>query len=72
MAATFTGFERSGMQMRAVTPKCRAAKARDWPWLPVDEAISPRLRSSSESCATRLTPPRTLNAPTGWWFSCLT
>jgi hypothetical protein len=40
--------------------------------LPVDAVITPRSRSSSESCETRLTPPRTLKAPTGWWFSCLT
>ena len=34
--------------------------------------MSPRSRSSAERCATRLTPPRTLNAPVGRWFSCLT
>src|SRR5256885_13516022 len=34
--------------------------------------MTPRSRSSALSCETRFTPPRTLNAPTGWWFSCLT
>ena len=72
MAAVLTGFAPSGTQMRAVTPKRRAAYATDCPWLPVEAAIRPRRRSSSDSCATRLSPPRTLNAPVGWWFSCLT
>ena len=72
IAATLTGFARSGTQMRACTPNSRAANATDWPWLPVEAAISPRARSSSESWATRLRPPRILNAPVGWWFSCFT
>jgi hypothetical protein len=58
--------------MIALTPKRFAANAIDCPWFPVEAQISPRCRSSSESCETRLTPPRTLKAPTGWWFSCLT
>ena len=70
--ATFTGFAPSGTQMTVRTPKSRPAKAIDWPWLPVDAVITPRRRSSSESCETRLTPPRTLKLQTGWWFSCLT
>ena len=49
-----------------------AANEIDWPWLPVEAVITPLRRSSSLSCETRLTPPRTLKAPTGWWFSCLT
>ena len=32
--------------MIARTPKSRAAKAIDWPWLPVDAVITPRFRSS--------------------------
>ena len=46
IAATLTGFEPSGMQMIARTPKSRAAKAIDWPWLPVDAVTTPRPRSS--------------------------
>ena len=44
----------------------------DWPWFPVEALITPALRSSLVSWLSRLMPPRTLNAPTGWWFSCLT
>ena len=72
MDAIFTGFAPSGTQIRAGTPNRRAAKATDWPWLPVEAAITPRSRSEASRCETRLTPPRTLKAPTGWWFSCLT
>ncbi len=70
--STFTGLARSGMQIIARTPNSSAAYATDWPWLPVEAAITPRRRSSAVSWLTRFTPPRTLNAPTGWWFSCLT
>ena len=31
----------------------------------VDALITPRARSSGESCAMRFRPPRTLNAPVG-------
>jgi len=65
MEATLTGFASSGTQIVAATPKMRAANAIDWPWFPVEAAIMPRLRSSSLSWETRLTPPRTLKAPTG-------
>ena len=58
--------------MVALTPKMRAPKAIDSPWFPVDEATTPRSRSSAVSRETRLMPPRTLNAPVGRWFSCLT
>src|SRR5262245_874373 len=34
--------------------------------------MTPRSRSCEPSCDIKLTPPRTLKAPTGWWFSCLT
>jgi hypothetical protein len=44
----------------------------DWPWLPVEEAARPAGLSRSWRAATRLTPPRTLKAPTGWRFSHLT
>ena len=34
---------------RAATPNSRAAKAIDWPWLPVEAVIRPRSRSSAAS-----------------------
>ena len=34
-----------------------------------DEAVQPLVL---RELRTRFTPPRTLKAPTGWWFSCLT
>jgi hypothetical protein len=40
--------------------------------LPVEAVTTPRRRSSSLSWETRFTPPRTLKAPIGRWFSCLT
>ena len=55
MASTFTGLARSGAQMIALTPNSRAAKATDWPWLPVEAEITPLVRSSSLSRLTRLT-----------------
>jgi hypothetical protein len=70
MEATLTGFAFSGTQMVAGTPKRRAAYAIDCPWFPVEAEMTPSSRSSALSCASRLTPPRTLKAPTGWWFSC--
>jgi len=39
---------------------------------PVEAVMMPLRLSSSLSRETRLTPPRTLNAPVGWKFSCLT
>jgi hypothetical protein len=60
-----TGFAPSGTQTIARTPKRPAANAIDWPWFPVDAVTTPARRSSSLSCETRLTPPRTLNAPIG-------
>ena len=72
IASTLTGLAAAGAQMMALTPKSRAAKATDWPWLPVEAAITPRRRSSSLSRLTRLIPPLTLNAPVGLWFSCFT
>src|SRR5256885_2899254 len=72
MAETLTGLAPSGTQIRARTPNRRAAKASDWPWLPVEAAMIPRAGSPSSRRDTRLTPPRTLKAPVGWWFSCFT
>ena len=61
-----TGLACSGTQMMARTPNKAAANAIDWPWLPVDAEITPRSRSAALSWLIRFTPPRTLNAPTGW------
>src|SRR5574341_1054899 len=43
----------------------------DCPWFPVEAVMTPRARSSSESCETRLIPPRTLKAPMGCAVSSL-
>ena len=53
-------------------PRRAPAQARDWAWLPVEAVTTPRLRSSSLRVAMSATPPRTLKAPVGWTFSCLT
>jgi len=44
-----TGLAVAGAQMIALTPNSRAANATDWPWLPVEAAMTPRLRSFSLS-----------------------
>ena len=44
----------------------------DWPWLPVDAVMTPRLLSSGLSWETRFMPPRILKDPVGWKFSCFT
>jgi hypothetical protein len=49
----------------------RQARAIDCPWFPVLAVMMPR-RSSADRLRTRLTPPRTLKAQVGLWFSCLT
>ena len=55
------------------TPWRRAAYARLWPWLPRVALMTPgKSGSRAVSVASRLRPPRTLNAPVGVWFSCLT
>ena len=41
-------------------------------WGEAHAVMTPRWRSSAESCPTRFNPPRILNAPVGLWFSCLT
>jgi hypothetical protein len=50
----------------------RDASAIDWPWLPVLAVTMPRARSSGDIAPTRLSPPRTLKAQVGLWFSCFT
>ena len=37
----------SGIQMVALMPMSRAAKATPWAWLPAEQAITPRAFSSS-------------------------
>ncbi len=71
MAAFLSGLLPVGTTIVHGTPSRRHASAIDWPWLPVVAVITPR-RSSGVRSATRFRPPRTLNAPVGLWFSCLT
>jgi hypothetical protein len=72
MAAFFSGLLPSGTNTVQATPCCRDARAIDWPWFPVLAVTMPRARSSAGSDPTRFTPPRTLKAPVGLWFSCFT
>ena len=72
IAATFTGLALSGTQIARGTPNSRAAKATDCPWLPVEAGDHAARALVRVELRERLMPPRTLNAPTGWWFSCLT
>jgi len=65
------GFASLGTQMVALTLWILAARAMDWPWLPVLAVMTPLVRSSGVSWAMRFRPPRILNAPVGLWFSCL-
>ena len=43
----------------------------DWPWLPDEAVINPRLRSSGLMWARRFIPPRSLKEPRAWWFFVL-
>ena len=71
ISAFFAGLFRRARQ-RAGTRARAAANAIDWPWLP----SSPRSRRAPDprmtDAPTRFRPPRTLKAPVGLWFSCLT
>ncbi len=69
---TFTGLAPRGTKIVAAMPNKLAAYATDCPWLPVDAVYTPATCSCESRWTTRLIPPRTLNAPVGWWFSCLT
>src|SRR5215471_15391959 len=54
-------------------PARAAAKETDWPWLPrVAEATPAILGCDRVRRSMYTTPPRTLNAPVGVWFSCFT
>lgn len=69
-AATLAGFGFSGISTAQGTPYRRDAYAIDWAWLPVEYVTTPRPRSAIR--ASSVMPPRTLNAPVGCTFSCLT
>src|SRR4051812_47986876 len=71
-AATLLAGADSGTTMTAVAPTNRAPKQTDWAWFPVDAVTIPAARSSAVRARARLMPPRTLKAPVGWTFSCLT
>ena len=72
IAATLTGFAFSGTQIVARTPKSRARESDRLAVVAGRRGDHAALALVPLSCETRLTPPRTLNAPVGWWFSCLT
>ena len=71
-AATLRAGALTGTTTVTGAPLRAPAQARDWAWLPVEAVTTPRRRSSSSSEAMSATPPRTLKAPVGWMFSCLT
>jgi len=72
VAAFLSGELPSGTTIVTGTPNARPAYARLWLWLPRDADTSPAGRPCSASeCETKFSPPRTLNAPVGVWFSCL-
>src|SRR5690625_785192 len=73
MAAFFSTELPCGTQMVSGRPTRRAAKARDCPWLPrVALTIPLGGLSPPRRCSIHTSPPRTLKAPIGVWFSCLT
>ena len=71
-AATLRAGAPTGTTTVTGTSLRAPAQARDWAWLPVEAVTTPRRRSSGLSAAMSATPPRTLKAPVGWTFSCLT
>src|SRR5438105_3291098 len=59
--------------MVAATPARAAANEIDCPWLPRVAVTSPGTFGCERVSRSRYTmPPRTLKAPVGVWFSCLT
>lgn len=62
----------SGTATQTGVDVSRPANGIDWPWLTVDAVTRLARRASSPRWAARFTPPRTLNTPAAWWFSCLT
>src|SRR5215210_339893 len=57
--------------MVARRPSSRAASAIAWPWLPDENATTPRDRSSGVSWVSRENAPRALKAPVRWNISHL-
>src|SRR5215471_2887651 len=54
-------------------PARAAAKEIDWPWFPRVAETTPAILGCDRVRRSRYTtPPRTLNAFVGVWFSCLT
>ena len=70
-ASTLMPWVVSGMTMRAVMPRWRAARATPCAWLPAEAATTPRSASAGASRAILLYAPRTLNENTGWVSSRL-
>ena len=58
----------AGTKMSHGTPKCRAAKASAWAWLPALPAVTP-LAAPGPSDASLFIAPRILNAPVRWRLS---
>src|SRR2546426_543600 len=54
------------MQMIALLPTIRAARATPWAWLPDEYATTPRARSASGSEWSLLSAPRILKDPARW------
>ena len=72
MAAFFSGELPTGQTMVVLIPTREAAKGSDWPWLPRVALITPFVSPLSLRIFMCTRPPRTLKAPVGVWFSCLT
>src|SRR5262249_53556294 len=59
--------------MVAGMPARAAANDIDWPWLPRVAVTTPAILGCDRVRRSMyMTPPRTLNAPVGVWFSCFT
>ncbi len=71
-AAALAGLAFAGMTTVHGASCRRLAYAIDCAWFPVDQVTVPRARSAAGMASSRVSPPRTLNAPTGCVFSCLT
>ena len=60
----------TGTKISHGTPKCSAANARAWAWLPALPVVTPRA-ASLPSAASLFMAPRILNDPVRWRFSAL-
>ncbi|MNF86968.1 hypothetical protein D3C84_694200 [compost metagenome] len=73
MALFFSSEFPCGTTISERKPSAVAASARLWPWLPRVAVTMPRASGWVRlSQCMKVMPPRTLNAPVGVWFSCLT